>query len=156
TDSNGTVDGPQTCGPIATPPGFPLLTLSTACGSSSASVDGNGFPNATASGAVATANVDGTQVLGQLPLKQITDQIQPLLDKLKPVFPSSDTTGLDPNSLISNLLQAITQPGDLARLHIGAATTSTTSNQPQVVSTATADGVAIDLLPRDVLQLPPV
>jgi hypothetical protein len=91
-----------------------------------------------------------------LPVKQVTDQVQTLLDNLKKVFPSSDTTGIDPDTFLSKLFEAINTSGDLARIHAGEGKTTSSATDAQVTTVATANGATIDLLPRDTLQLAPV
>ena len=78
-------DHPEVCGPIALPAEFPVVALATACSAATASVAG-GFPASAGDASVATIDVNGNAVLGQVtgPLNQ--PSIGDLLNGLQPVF----------------------------------------------------------------------
>lgn len=155
--SNGT-PAPGVCGPLSLPPDVPLIDLSTACSSAVASISG-GVPSSIATAQVASIDVNALDVLKQLPLSDITTQVQPLLDGLKQVFDQLDTTGIDANTLISTLLQALNQSGDIVRVTLGPTSASATGEggSPSVASAlASAQGTVVELLPRDLLNLAPV
>jgi len=155
-ETNGNLP-PGTCQALV-PPSVPVVSLDTGCSSASASVHG-GDPAALSSASVASLDVNAADVLAQLPLSQITDQVDQLLAQLKDVFTNLDTSGIKADSLISKLIDALNQSGDLVRVTLGPTTASTqasTGNPNVVNATASAQGAVIEVLPRDLLQLKPV
>jgi hypothetical protein len=149
---------PGTCGPLTLPPSVPVIDLSTACSSSTASI-ADGLPSSVSTADVADLKLNAADLLKQLPLSQITSNVQPVLDQLKTVFTQLDTTGIDGNSLISSLMDALNQSGELVHIDLGptqAESKAVNADSANVVGTATAQGAVIDLLPRDALNLAPV
>src|SRR5207248_8356446 len=100
---------PEVCGPVTLPDSFPVVDLATACSSVSAAI-ANGFPTSDSQAAVANINVNANEVLGTVS-SQINQQIGTLLDGLKPVFDAVDQSGIDAQSLLNQIIAAITQDG---------------------------------------------
>jgi hypothetical protein len=100
--------------------------------------------------------VNGNAVLGQAsgPLNQ---PIGDLLTGLQPVFDAvKDGSGVDTQSLLNQVISAITQDGDLVRITLGPSNSTSSANTANETATAAAQGAVIELLPRDLLQLAPV
>jgi hypothetical protein len=148
-------DQPQTCGPITLPAAFPLVDLATACSAASALV-ADGFPGSVGDASVATIDVNGNAVLGQVagPLNQ---PIGDLLNGLEPVFDAvNEATGVDAQSLLNEIIAAITQDGDLIRITLGPSRSTSGADALTESATASAQGAVIEVLPRDLLELDPV
>ena len=146
---------PEACGPITLPAGFPAVHLATACSDATASVTG-GFPASTGNASVAKIDVNGNAVLGQVtgPLNQ---PIGDLLNGLKPVFDAvKDGSGVDTDSLLNEIISAITEDGDLIRITLGPSKSTSGADASIETAAASAQGAVIEVLPRDLLQLDPV
>jgi hypothetical protein len=150
-----TDDKPESCGPITLPPEVPVVDLVTACSAASALV-GDGFPASVGDATVSKIDINGNAVLGQVagPLNQ---PIGDLLTGLEPVFDAvKDGSGVDAESLLNEIIAAITEDGDLVRITLGPSH-STSGADPSIESaTAAAQGAVIEVLPRDLLELPAV
>jgi hypothetical protein len=154
-NADGTTDTkPEACGPISLPANFPVVALATACSSATALV-ANGFPSSEGNAAVATIDVNGSDVLTALG-GQLNPVIGQLLDGLKPIFGAVDQTGIDSESLLSDILAAITQDGDLVRIALGPSKSTSSADAAIETATASAQGAVIEVLPRDLLELDPV
>lgn len=155
--SNGTTAGSATeaCGPISLPPSVPVVSLASACSSALAKIV-DGLPASAATGRVATLAVGTDRLLGQLPLKQITSAVDQLLAGLKPVFDQLKTTGVDANTLISQILDGITGTGQVVRVNLGPSSSSTSTTSAVAQALGTAQGATVEILPRDALGLAPV
>lgn len=150
-----TVDAPGECGPIGLPADFPVVALATACGDSAATIAG-GLPSVVATGEVASVGVDATEVLALLaPVDAVIGPVvDDLLIGLKPVFDNlNDVTGIDAQSLISELLDGITNGGELVTMSLGPASSAVTTTVDTVVSTSTAQAVHIEVINRDLIPV---
>ena len=148
-------DHPEACGPITLPADFPVVDLATACSAATASVAG-GFPASAGDASVATIDVNGNAVLGQVtgPLNQ---PIGDLLNGLQPVFDAVKAgSGVDAQSLLNQIIAAITKDGDLIRITLGPSKSTSGADALTETATASAQGAVIEVLPRELLQLDPV
>jgi hypothetical protein len=153
-DSAATADGQddtkaEVCGPVALPS---PLNLDTACSDSSAKIAG--LPSSSAHAHVARLDVDLTDLLGQLPVSTITGNVNTLLNALNPIFTQLQNAGIDAESLLSQLIDAIAG-GHLITVTVGPSSASTAATDGGEMATATAQGAVIDVLPR-VAPLQPV
>lgn len=155
--SNGTTAGSATeaCGPISLPSSVPVVSLASACSSALATI-ADGLPASAATGRVATLAVSTDGLLGQLPLKQVTDAVDQLLAGLKPLFDQLKTAGVDANTLISQILDGITGTGQLVRVSLGPSSSSTSTTSAVAQGVGAAQGATLEILPRDALGLAPV
>jgi hypothetical protein len=148
-------DHPETCGPITLPASFPVVDLATACSAATALVAG-GFPASVGDASVAKIDVNGNVVLGQVagplnqPIGDLLTGLQPVLDAVKA------GSGVDAQSLLNQIVAAITKDGDLVRIMLGSSKSTSGADALTETATAAAQAVVIDVLPRDLLQLPPV
>src|SRR3954454_16169515 len=142
---------PQACGPITLPPEFPVVDLATACSSASANVTNN-LPSSDADAVVATVDVNANEILGQVS-GQLNPAIGQLLDGLKPVFDALDQSGIDSDTLLNDIISAITEDGDLVRVALGPSSASTAATTDAETATAQAQGAVIKVLPRDSVAL---
>src|SRR4051794_2598541 len=142
-----------TCGPITLPADFPVVDLATACAEGHAAITG-GLPTGSASGTVATLDVNAQE------LAPVTDAVKaPIgqaIDGLKPIFDALDNADIDADTLIKDILSAITEDGDIVRASLGAATSASGATADTVSATSAAQGAVIEVLPRDGLELDPV
>lgn len=152
-DGAQTSDPVPVCGPITLPPEFPLIDLASACANATATI-GGGLPSANADGTVATLDVNPEE------LAPVTDAVNEavgtVIDELKPVFDALDEADIDADTLIKDVLAAITDGGDIVRVTLGPAHAESAATGTAATSTAKAQGAVIELLPRDLLQLEPV
>ena len=142
------------CGPVTLPPDFPVLDLSTACADAMAKVE-NQLPLSLANASVASIDVNGNEVLGQA-TTPVNQPIGELLTGLQPVFDAVNQTGIDANSLLNQIVAAITQDGNLVRISLGPSRSETSADSAIETAKATAQGATIQVLPRDTLGLAPV
>ena len=153
-DAQQTLDkATQACGPVTLPPDFPVLDLATACADATAAVD-NLLPSSNANASVASIGVNGDQVVQQV--SALNQPIGGLLDGLKPVFDAVNQSGIDGNTLLHSIVDAITQDGNLVRISLGPSHTESGAQPSLESAKAAAQGATIDLLPRDSLGLGPV
>ncbi|MEY2420405.1 MAG: hypothetical protein QOI95_472 [Acidimicrobiaceae bacterium] len=148
-------DHPEACGPISLPPDVPVVDLVTACSAASALV-ANGFPGSVGDATVSKIDVNGNAVLGQVagPLNQ---PIGDLLTGLQPVLDAvNDASGVDAESLLNEIISAITEDGDLVRITLGPSRSTSGADALTETATASAQGAVIEVLPRDLLELDPV
>ena len=144
----------QSCGPVTLPPDFPVVDLATACADATAAVNGV-LPSSNANASVANISINGNQVLGPV-ASAVNQPIGDLLNGLQPVFQAVDQSGIDANSLLDQVVQAITQDGSLVRISLGPSHTNSNATDALDTAAATAQGATIELLPRDALGLAPV
>jgi hypothetical protein len=144
----------QACGPVTLPPDFPVVDLATACSDATAAVNGI-LPSSNANASVANIDINGNQVLGPV-ASQVNQPIGDLLNGLQPVFQAVNQTGIDANSLLNQVVQAITQDGNLVRISLGPSHTDSNGTDALDTAAATAQGATIQVLPRDALGLEPV
>jgi hypothetical protein len=153
-DSKGTAN-PPVCGPISLPSGFPVVALSTACADATAAI-GSGLPTSAADGTVATADVNANQVLAPLG-SQVNQPVGDLLAGLQDAFKAvKDNTNIDAQSLVDQIISAITTDGDLVQITLGPAHSTSGATSDTASAGAFAQGAVIKLLPRTSLELPPV
>ena len=107
----------QTCGPVTLPSDFPAIDLATACSDATAAVE-NLLPRSNANASVASIDVNGNQVLGPA-ATPVNQPIGGLLTGLQPVFNAVNQTGIDANSLLDQIISAITQDGNLGASRSG-------------------------------------
>jgi hypothetical protein len=137
------------------PADFPVVDLATACSAATAAVT-DGFPASVGDASVASIDVNGNAVLGQVtsPLNQ---PIGDLLTGLQPVFDAvKDGSGVDTQTLLNEIIAAITQDGDLIRITLGPSKSTSDASALTETGTASAQGAIIEVLPRDALTLAPV
>jgi hypothetical protein len=151
---------PGTCGQLTLPDDVPVIDLATACASGTTSIV-DGLPASLSTAEVADLDVNAGDVLQQLPfqIKDITDQAQPLVDGLQPLFDGLEQGGFDAESLLSDLLTALNDSGELMHTKLGptqAESKAVNGDQNTVLGNAKAQGAVIELLPRTALDLPPV
>jgi len=144
----------ESCGPVTLPPDFPVVDLSTACADATAAVNGV-LPSSNANASVASIDINGNQVLGPAG-SAVNQPIGDLVNGLKPVFQAVDQAGIDANSLLDQVVQAITQDGNIVRISLGPSHTNSNATDALDTAAATAQGATIQLLPRDALGLAPV
>jgi len=145
---------PEVCGPITLPDSFPVVDLATACSSVSAAI-ANGFPTSDSQASVANIDVNANQVLGTVS-GPVNQALGGLIDGLQPVLQAVDQTGIDSQSLLNELIAAITENGDLVRIELGPSQSTSSAASATETAAAVAQGAVIDVLPRDLLELPPV
>lgn len=141
----------------------PLLRILLACSSSVASVTG-GAPSAEATGSVGAITVNPVATLLETPLSQVVapveDGLGQLLDALAPVTgPVAETTGIDLESSLRDLLDALFSGADLVTVTIGDTEASTSVSAESINSECAADGARIDILdaaPVAGVDAPPV
>jgi hypothetical protein len=137
------------------PADFPVVDLATACSAASALV-ADGFPTSVGDASVAKIDVNANAVLGQVtgPLNQ---PIGDLLNGLVPVFDAvKQGTGVDAQSLLNEIIAAITQNGDLVRITLGPSKSTSGADALTETAAASAQGAVVKVLPRDLLGLAPV
>ena len=144
----------QACGPVTLPSDFPAIDLATACSDAMAAVE-NLLPRSVANASVASIDVNGNQVLGPA-TTPVNQPIGDLLTGLQPVFDAVNQTGIDANSLLDQIVNAITQDGNLVRISLGPSHTESAADAALESASARAQGATIELLPRDALGLAPV
>lgn len=149
-----TADEPLACGPITLPQDFPVVDLASACSSASAVISDT-FPSSEGNAAVANIDVNAGTVLTQLG-PQVNGAIGQLLDGLKPVFDAVDNQGINANTLLSDIIGAITDDGDLVRIALGPSKSTSGADAASETATASAQGAVIEVLPRTALHLQPV
>jgi hypothetical protein len=156
-----TVTGAETCGPITLPADIPVIDLASACSAVEASIGGAG-PAGSATGRVDHLAVSATDLLGTLgdlglPVETtVDDAVAQLLAGLAPLFDTLDDAGLDAESLVQSLLDAISDGGDLVSIDLGPASSATTTDAGSVLANGLAQGAVVRVLDRALLQLPPV
>jgi len=135
-----------------------ILTVALACSQSSASaIEGN--PLAASSANVAAIDVGLVNLVLQL-LQPILDALTPVLDQvigtvtgtLQPLIggaldPLLGNLGLNLNSPVRSLVDALKNVTNLATVHVGDTTSSVTTDAGKVTALATAKGGEIDVLP---------
>jgi len=144
----------QSCGPVTLPPDFPVVELATACADATAAVNGV-LPSSNANASVASIDINGNQVLGPAG-SAVNQPIGDLVNGLKPVFQAVDQAGIDANSLLDQVVQAITQDGNIVRISLGPSRSESNATDAVDTAAATGQGATIQLLPRDSLGLAPV
>ena len=153
-DNEGTAN-PPVCGPISLPANFPVVSLSTACADATAAI-GGGLPTSTADGVVATADVNANQVLTPLG-DQVNAPVGDLLAGLQDVFKAvKDNANIDAQTLLDQIIAAITTDGDLVQITLGPARSTSSATGDTVSAGAFAQGAVIKVLPRTSLELDPV
>ena len=147
-------DGQPTCSDVTLPAEVPVLDLSVACGNATAAEG----PTSTSSAGVATISVSATELLNDTPLSAIPVQgtVDQLLEGLAPVFDGVSQLGLDAGSLVSQLLNGITQGGDVVVVELGPSNATAGATDPSTTASADARGAVIRVIDRTLLQLPPV
>jgi hypothetical protein len=144
-DGSQATASPPTCGPITLPPDFPVLDLASACAAATAAIAG-ALPTATAEGTVATIGVDAAPLAPAT--TALKDAIGQAITALKPIFDALPDT-FDAQTLIEDVISAITDGGHLLRVTLGPARATSGTTGTTVSSTASAQGALIEVLPRD-------
>jgi len=147
-------DNPLSCGPITLPNDFPVVSLASACSSATAVVSDT-FPSSEGNAAVANVDVNAADVLTQLG-GQVNPAIGDALSALQPLFYQLNDQGIDAQTLLSNIISAITEDGDLVRIALGPSKSTSSADAATETATGTAQGAVIEVLPRDSLNLQPV
>ncbi|HEX4868772.1 MAG TPA: LPXTG cell wall anchor domain-containing protein [Acidimicrobiales bacterium] len=151
----------QVCeGPIDQVPGLSILL---ACSSSVASVT-DGAPRSAATGRVGAITLNPVDPLLETPLSEVVAPVQDGLDQLltalQPVTgPVGEGTGIDLDSSLRELLDALFSGADLVKVTIGDTESSTTVDAESVATECAADGARIDVLdaaPVAGVDAPPV
>ena len=150
TSAEVTEDGQQdgstepVCSDLEAPPEMPVLDAIGACSTSQAAIAG-GLPTATATatGGVISVGVEDLPI-GDVPIGDAVDQI---LEGLGPLFDGLEDAGIDADTLINELLQAILE-GDVATIEMGQATASVTEADGRVTATGNIEGAVIGLFDR--------
>ncbi len=135
-----------------------ILTVALACSQSSASAIG-GNPLAASSADVAAIDVGLVNLVLEL-LQPILDALTPVLDQvigtvtgtLQPLIggaldPLLGNLGLNLNSPVRSLVDALKNVTNLATVHVGDTTSSATTDAGKVTALATAKGGEVDVLP---------
>jgi hypothetical protein len=86
----------------------------------------------------------------------VKEPVGQLIDGLKPVFDALAPADIDANTLIKDIVGAITDGGDVVRVTLGPAHAESGATADGVSSLASAQGAHIEVLPRDELGLAPV
>lgn len=150
-ETNGSPD--EICSPLSLPE-IPVLSVSTACASGLASVEG-GNPSATSTARVATIGVAPNDVLGQTPLPEAVNQIvDEVVANLGPLFDGLDEAlSSDLDATVNDLVDAILgeTSDELVGIELGGAESASTVLDDTMVSTSTSGGAVIDVLDRPVL-----
>jgi LPXTG-motif cell wall-anchored protein len=141
--------GPN-CSPLSLPPEVPLLDLATGCGTASASI-ASGMPSSSAKGEIASVGVG----VVELDLDTVLDDagLGALLDVLGG---AGAVPGVDLGDTVADLVAALTNGGDALTVEVGPATTETTVDASSITASAHAATTIVNVLNRDLLQLPPV
>lgn len=148
-----TTDGPN-CSPLTLPDDVPLLDAATGCGSAGAAVS-NGNPSSGASGEVAGLGLG--VVDSPVPLSDIVGPVQEALDQLLDALaPVTDQLPIDLDDTLDELLEALTTGGDALSVEVGPASTETFADGEEISAKAGAAATRINVLNRDLLDLPPV
>lgn len=141
----------------------PMLSILLACSSSVASVTG-GAPSAAGTGGVGAITVNPVATLLETPLSEVVapveDGLGQLLGALEPVTgPVGDTTGIDLDSSVSDLLDALFSGADLVSVTIGDTEANSSVTAESVSSECASEGARIDVLdaaPVAGVDAPPV
>lgn len=150
-----------TCeGPIDQIPGLSILL---ACSSSVASVT-DGAPSSAATGTVGAITANPVAPLLETPLSEVVAPVQDglgqLLDALQPVTgPVGENTGIDLDSSLRELLDALFSGADLVKVTIGDTESSTAVTAESISTECVANGARIDVLdaaPVAGVDAPPV
>jgi hypothetical protein len=133
------------------------VQLAVACGTAAANIT-NGLAGTLTSAGVADLSISATSLLettplAELPVQETVDQV---LGGLAPVFEVVNQLGLDAESLVGDLLDGITQGGDLVRVQLGPSSSSTVNETAAAVAAGRAQGAVITVIDRSLLSLPPV
>ena len=105
---------------------------------------------------MATADVNASQVLTPLG-DQVNQPVGQLLGGLQDVFKAvKDNANIDANSLVDQIIAAITTDGDLVQITLGPARSTSGATGDTVSAGAFAQGAVIKVLPRTGLHLDPV
>lgn len=152
-ETKGTTD--ETCAPTSLPADTLVLTLSTACSSSIASVKG-GLPTAGATGSVASLGVAPSDLFKETPLgdaviEPLRDGVNEIIGNLDPLFTGIDENfGTDTDGTLDALLDGILGPeaGDLVSATFGDTTADSVATDAKVTATSTAKGATITVLDR--------
>jgi LPXTG-motif cell wall-anchored protein len=154
-------DTEQTCeGPIDQIPGLSILL---ACSSSVASV-ADGTPSSDATGTVGRIVANPVATLLETPLSEVVAPVQDglgqLLDALQPVTgPVGEGAGIDLDSSLRELLDALFTGADLVSVTVGDTASGSNVSAEAVSTECTADGARIDVLdaaPVAGVDAPPV
>lgn len=150
-------DDQPTCSPLVLPAELPVLDLAVACGTAKASTAGGTIVGDALAG-MAEISLSATNLLNDTPLAQLPVQatVDQLLGGLAPVFEVVDQLGLDAESLVSELLNGITQGGDLVSIQLGPSGSLTNTDAATSLAKAAAQGATITVIDRSLLSLPPV
>jgi hypothetical protein len=143
TPSAPSVDAGQGCAQALPLQG--IVNLGLACGSASANIAAGNLPVATSEGSIVGLSVDGETALSKLtsavPVDiggTLSSALDTVCQTLSATCPATTTV----NDLVSSILK--TQTLDAA---VGKSDSSVTTTASQVVSTATASGAVIKILP---------
>jgi hypothetical protein len=144
-------DPAETCGPLTLPPEFPVLDLETVCANVVAETP-DGLPHALSEASIANIGVSAEDILSQLPIKEIQEggeQVTtPLFDGLKEVFTQLEGTPVENlPATLEELLDQLLETPDIVTVEVGPSTSEVTTTAGNIVSTATAKGAVVKVLP---------
>lgn len=147
-------DGQPTCSDLTLPPDVPVVDLAVACGNATTAAG----PAAASSAGVTSLAVSGTELLNDTPLAEVPVQgtVDQLLAGLAPVFDGLEQLGLDAGSLVSELVNGITQGGNLVAVDLGPSGATASATDAATTSAGTAQGAVIRVIDRSLVSLPPV
>jgi hypothetical protein len=152
---DGQQDGSEepVCSDLEAPPEMPVLDAFGACSTSQAAIQG-GLPSATstATGSVISVGVEDLPI-GDVPLGDAVDEV---INGLGPLFGGLEDAGIDAETLVNELLEAILE-GDVAAIEMGnAAATVAETEGGQVTATGSIEGAVIGLFDRGELLGGPI
>lgn len=151
TSAEVTADGQQagseepTCSQLTTPDDMPLVSITNACSTAQASVQG-GLPHAAGTATSTEIGIGIASLPGASePLGDAADQI---VEGLGPIFDGIGETGIDAETLFSELLDALID-GDAVTVVLGESTADVAEDEDgRVTATAGVDGATIGLFDR--------
>ena len=144
-------DPERSCGPLTLPPDVPVIDLETACANVVAETPG-GLPHALSEASIANIGISAEDLFSQLPIKEIQEggeQVTtPLFDGLAEVFTQLEGTPVeDLPATLEELLNQLLETPDIVTVQVGPSTSEVTTTAENIVSTATAKGAVVNVLP---------
>lgn len=161
TGNNTSQSVPQACGTDQLEPVLSnlasLITLGAGCGSAAVQVV-NGLPVAHGEGTVANVDLDLQTVLGELPIGDVVDGLEPVFGGLDQVFDEIEAGGGPALALTDTVKDLLTALGSTRTLEVrlGASTSDVTTVGERVTSTGAAAGGVISILPLGAIGEKPV
>jgi hypothetical protein len=149
-------DPAESCGPLTLPPEVPAIDLQTVCSNVLAETPG-GLPHALSQASIAELGVSADELFAQTPLKEVKEGAQeqvitPLFEGLAEVFKQLEGTPIEKvPATLEGLLNDVLETKTLA-VKVGPSSSEVTTTAKNIVSTASAQGAVIEVLPTAVID----